>query len=207
VRSHAIVVALFLAFPALPAAAQDYYNTAAAARHGNGYAPASIVAGWEGDASFAVLAIVPDGQRAGNDGLATDWKATLITGPRAAPEVDDEEDERYEDKLQTNPKRPAPPGQPVRRQEIAYSSQSCPAVMGRLTALKPLASFEFDPPGFKGNRDGPNGDGREGFDLWLRVGDAELSRSAETSNSLLGRWFEESLAALRACPTTSRTPG
>jgi len=42
---RALTISLFAVFGALPAAAQDYYSTTAAARHGNGYAPASIVAG------------------------------------------------------------------------------------------------------------------------------------------------------------------
>lgn len=202
-----LALPLLAVFGALPAAAQDYYGTTAAARHGNGYAPASFVAGWEGDASFIVLVISTDGQRAGGAGLASDWKTTMITGPRAAAEDDNEEDERYEDKLKTNPVRAAPAGPPVLRQEITYSSQTCPAVMARIVALKSLTGFEFDPPVFKGNQDGPSGDGREGFDLWLRVGDAELIRSAEAADSALGRWFEESVNALKACPATSKSPG
>jgi hypothetical protein len=194
------VIGAVLVFGALPAAAQDYYGTTAAARHGNGYTPASIVAGWERETSFTVIVIAPDGQRVGNAGVATDWKATMITGPRAAPEEDNEEDERYQDKLQTNPTRAVPAGPPVERRETVYFSNACPAVLARTMALKPLTGFEFDPPAFKGNQDGANGDGREGFDLWLRVGDAELNKSAETQDSALGRWFRDSVAALEACP-------
>jgi hypothetical protein len=203
----AIAIALLGAgFAALPAFAQDYFSTAAAARHGNGYEPSAIVAGWEGDQSFAVIAIAPDGKRAGNDGVATDWKATLITGPRAAPEEDGEEDERYLDRAKTTTKRSAPVGPPVQRREMIYQSITCPAVVTRMAALKPLAGFEFDPPSLKGNQDGPAGDGREGFDLWLRVGNAELNKSAESKNSALGRWFEETTKALAACPGTPRIP-
>src|SRR5690349_3177813 len=100
----AIVAALFLALGALPAAAQDYDSTTATARHGNGYTPASIVAGWERDTSFTVIIMAPDGLRAGSAGVATDWRATVVIGPRAAAKEDTEEDERYQDKLQTNPK-------------------------------------------------------------------------------------------------------
>jgi hypothetical protein len=204
-RAPAIAL-LALGFTALPAAAQDYFSTTSAARHGNGYEPSAIVAGRETDASFAVIALAPDGKRVGGGGVATDWKATLITGPRAAPEDDNEEDERYQDKLQTNPKRTAPSGPPVPRREIVYASQTCPAVMMRMAALKPLTGFEFDPPDLKGNQDGPPGDGREGYDLWLRVGGAELNKSAESKDSALGRWFEQTMTALAACSGAPRTP-
>ncbi len=201
-----LTLGVFAAMCALPAAAQDYSGTTAAARHGNGYQPSSIVAGWEGDTSFAVIALTPDGKRAGANGVATDWKALLTTGPRAEAEEDDEEDERYLDKVATNPKRGAPAAAPVPRRETVYASATCPAVMVRMAALKPLASFEFDPPAFNGNRDGPAGDGREGFDLWIRVGDAELNKSAESGNSALGRWFDETRRALEACPAKPKTP-
>lgn len=200
------IIATILGFGALPVAAQDYYGTTAAARHGNGYEPSVIVVGWEGDASFAVIAITPDGKRIGADGVATDWKATLTTGPRAAADLDNEEDERYQDKLQTNPKVAARTSPPVQRRETIYQSGTCPAVMTRMAALKPLTSFEFDPPSLKGNKDGPNGDGREGYDLWVRVGDAELTKSAESKDSALGRWFEETAKALAACPGAPRVP-
>jgi hypothetical protein len=200
------VFAFLFAATALPAAAQDYYSTTAAARHGNGYEPSSIVAGWEGDTSFAVIALTPDGKRIGANGLAADWKALLTTGPRAEAVEDDKEDERYLDKVATNPKRSSPAGMPVPRRETVYASATCPAVVTRMAALKPLTGFEFDPPAFKGNQDGPAGDGREGFDLWIRVGDAELNKSAETRNSALGRWFDETRRALEACPAKPETP-
>src|SRR5689334_245168 len=108
---RAAVVALAVASFAAPAFAQDYYTSTANVRHGNGYTPSTIVAGWEGDESFAIIALAPDGKRVAGQTAAqaaqsaTDWKAIVITGPRAAAERDDEEDERYEDKLATNPKK------------------------------------------------------------------------------------------------------
>lgn len=201
---RAAILALGFAFAALPAGAQDYYATTAAALHGNGYAPSTIVAGWEGEEAFTVIAITADGKRvaagAPTIDAATEWKLVVTTGPRAAAEDDDEEDDRYLDKAATNPKPAAPRGPPVPRKEVSYSSLTCPAVMARMTALKPLASFEFDPPLFKGNQDGAIGDGREGYDLWTRVGGAELKRSAESKDSALGRWFDETVKALDACP-------
>lgn len=211
---RAAFIALALSSFAAPAFAQDYYTSTANVRHGNGYTPSTVVAGWEGDESFAIIALAPDGKRAAGQtaaqttnqaaaqaAQATDWKAIVITGPRAAAEQDDEEDERYEDKLATNPKKPEKPrGPPVPRREIAYRSVTCPAVMQRMAALKPLTGFEFDPPAFQGNKDGGKGDGREGYDLWIRVGDAELNKSAETKTSALAAWFDETLKALSACP-------
>jgi hypothetical protein len=200
-------LALALSTFAAPAFAQDYYSSTANVRHGNGYTPSTVVAGWEGDESFAIIALAPDGRRVTGQtaaqaaAQATDWKAIVITGPRAAAELDNEEDERYEDKLATNPKKPEKPrGPPVPRREIAYRSITCPAVMQRMAALKPLTGFEFDPPAFKGNQDGGAGDGREGYDLWIRVGGAELNKSTETKASALGAWFEETMKALSACP-------
>jgi hypothetical protein len=208
-----VPIALALAAFAAPAFAQDYYATTAAVRHGNGYTPSTIVAGWEGDDSFAVIALAPDGKRvegqtATQAAQATDWKAIVITGPRAEAEEDDEEDERYEDKLATNSKKfEKPRGPPVPRREIAYRSASCPAVMQRMAALKPLTGFEFDPPTFKGNQDGGPGDAREGYDLWIRVGNAELNKSAETKASALSAWFEDTMKALAACPSTPSATG
>jgi hypothetical protein len=195
--------ALGLAFvsSALPAVAQDYYATTTAARHGNGYLPSSVVAGWEEEERFTVIAFAADGVRATGASAATDWKATVITGPRAEAEDDDEEDERYLDKQATNPAKRVRTSPPVPRTQRIYASTACPAVMARMAALKPLAAFEFDPPAFKGNQDGRNGDGREGYDLWMRVGGAELSKSAETEDSALARWFAETLKAFAACPS------
>jgi hypothetical protein len=186
---------------ALPAAAQDYYAVTATAKHGNGYAPAAIVAGWERDAWFQVLAFAPDGARKNAEGVALDWKATLTTGPRAEADDDSEFDDRYLDKQATNPKQKKQAGPQVARSVVVYNSQACPAIMARMAALKPLTSFEFDPPALKGNKDGPIGDGREGLDLWVRAGDGEIGKSAGTPNSELGRWFQESLTALQACPS------
>jgi hypothetical protein len=196
--------AAFAALCALPATAQDYYGTVATARHGNGYAPAAIVAGWERDTSFFVLAIAPDGERAGSVGVGLDWKATLTTGPKAAAEDDGQPDDRYLD-LKPAPKRVGPALPPVPRSEVIYSSRTCPAVVARMEALKPLAGFEFDPPALTGNQDGPNGDGHEGFDLWMRIGPAELNKSAGTEQSALGRWFNTTLKALAACPAATRS--
>jgi hypothetical protein len=205
---RAALLGLTTAVCAIPAAAQDYYATTTTARHGNGYLPSSVVAGWEGEESFTVIAFAADGSRVtGASTAATDWKATVITGPRAEAEDDDEEDERYLDKLETNPPKHARTGPPVPRTERVYASTACPAVMTRMQALKPLATFEFDPPGFKGNKDGAVGDGREGYDLWMRVGGAELSKSAETPDSALGRWFAETMRAFAGCPSKSRTTG
>ena len=190
---------------ALPAFGQSYETTVANARNGQGYEPAAIVAGWEQDDSFSVIAIARDGQRKDSAGVALDWKATLTTGPRGAADDDDEEDERY---LAPNqkPKDPKPvkarrgPPEPVRI--TTWSSTTCPAVMARVEALKPLSNFVFDPPALKGEPR-PPGDGREGFDLWIRAGAAELKKSSEQTGSPLGQWFAESLAALKACPATS----
>jgi hypothetical protein len=211
---RAAFIALTLATFAPPAFAQDYYSSTANVRHGNGYTPSTIVAGWEGDESFAIIALAPDGNRiAGQTAAqaaqtATDWKAILITGPRAEAEDDNEEDERYADKLATNPKKQEERrGPPAPRRETTYRSTTCPAVMQRMASLKPLTGFEFDPPLFKGNQDGGAGDGREGYDLWIRVGDAELNKSAETKASALGAWFEETMKALAACPSTPSATG
>lgn len=216
---RAAFLALTLAALSAPAFAQDYYASTAAVRHGNGYTPSTIVAGWEGEDSFAVIALSPDGKRVAGQSAsqaaqnsanlaATDWKAILITGPRAEAEDDNEEDERYADKLATNPKQTEKHhGLPVPRREVAYRSTTCPAVMQRMAALKPLTGFEFDPPTFKGNQDGGPGDGREGYDLWIRVGGAELNKSSETKASALGAWFEETMKALAACPSTPSATG
>ena len=197
---RALTIAAFASL-ALPATAQDYYAVTATAKHGNGYAPAAIVAGWERDTWFQVLAIAPDGARKNAEGVALDWKATLTTGPRAEADDDNEFDDRYLDKQATNPKQKKQAGPRVVRSVVVYNSQTCPAIMARMAALKPLATFEFDPPALKGNRDGSIGDGREGLDLWIRAGDGEIGKSAGTGNSALGRWFQESLKALEACPS------
>jgi len=211
---RAAFIAFALAAFAAPAFAQDYYASTAAVRHGNGYTPSTIVAGWEGEDSFAVIALSPDGKRVAGQAAAqatqtaTDWKAILITGPRAEADDDNEEDERYADKLATNPKKTEKHrGPPVPRREVAYRSTTCPAVMQRMAALKPLTGFEFDPPTFKGNQDGGPGDGREGYDLWIRVGGAELNKSSETKASALGAWFEETMKALASCPSTLSATG
>ncbi|HVY90581.1 MAG TPA: hypothetical protein VG942_17070 [Hyphomonadaceae bacterium] len=190
---------------ALPAAAQDYYEVTATAKHGNGYAPAAIVAGWERDTWFQVLAIAPDGARKNADGVAMDWKATLTTGPRAEADDDNEFDDRYLDKQATNPKSQKRSGPPVARSVVIYSSLTCPAIMTRMAALKPLTSFEFNPPALNGNKDGAVGDGREGLDLWIRAGDGELGKSAGAANSALGQWFQDSIKALQACPASPKT--
>lgn len=195
-----------LAAIALPAAApafgQAYFETITTARHGNGYIPAAIVAGKELETSFAVIAISADGVRAGVPVTeTTPWRLTLTTGPRVIPEDDDdeEEDDRYLDK--PKPEAAAKPaGPPVPRVVKVYSSRTCPAVIARMQALKPLATFEYDPPVMTGNKDGGKGDGHVGLDVWIRVGDAELNRSAERVDSKLGQWFDGSLTALKACP-------
>src|ERR1043165_2744353 len=98
---RAAFIALALSAFAAPALAQDYYTSTGNVRHGNGYTPSTVVAGWEGEESFAVIALAPDGKRAAGQTAAqaaqsaTDWKAIVITGPRAAAELDDEADERY----------------------------------------------------------------------------------------------------------------
>ena len=74
-------VALF-ALVAGRCAAEDYYGVMAAAKHGNGYKPAVIVAGWEKQTSFSVLSFVPNGDRQTGSNLSEDWKAVLITGPK-----------------------------------------------------------------------------------------------------------------------------
>jgi hypothetical protein len=194
-----LAAALLMSAAALPAAAQDYSATTAAAKHGNGYEPSAIVAGWEREESFTVIAIAPNGDRKTGAAIAGDWKATVTTGPRAEADDDNEEDERYLDKLKTNPPK-RDRGPPVPRTQATYFSLTCPAITARMQALKPLTTFEFNPPTLAGNEDGPNGDGREGFDLWIRAGDAELSRAAETENSKLAAWFKDTTKALAACP-------
>lgn len=200
----AVAAVLFCA-AALPCAAQDYYETMATAKNGYGYVPGTIAAGWERQDDYTVIAITRDGVRK-EGGEA--WKAVVTTGPneRAGTE-DDDDDDRYLDRRATTPQaaaRPAGP-KPVRK-EVSYSSLTCPAVMARIEALKPLATFEFNLPGLKGNEDGGAGDGHQGLDLWIRIGGGELSRSAENINSNLGRWFQATAAALDACPATAKAP-
>lgn len=151
-----------------------------------------------------MIAITSGGVRMAGAASEADWKATLVTGPRAEAEDEGEEDERNLDRKGRAPAKAEParrrrPGPPVERRQIVYASRSCPAVTVRMAALKPLTSFEFDPPALIGNKDGATGDGREGFDLWIRVGDAELNRSAESQNSTPGSWFAGTMRALKAC--------
>ena len=193
-------VALF-ALVAGRCAAEDYYGVMAAAKHGNGYKPAVIVAGWEKQTSFSVLSFVPNGDRQTGSNLSEDWKAVLITGPKAASKDDDVDDDRYQDRRATTPKpAAAPAGPPVARREVTYASLTCPALMAQMSALKPLTGFDFNPPAMQGNQDGANGDGHQGLDLWIRVGDAELTKSAGTPQSGLGQWFQQTTTALAACP-------
>lgn len=203
----AIFTAL-LSLTALPCAAQDYYETMATAKNGYGYVPGTIAAGWEQRDVYTVIAITRDGAHKAADGMTDTWKVVVTTGPneRAGTENDDDDD-RYLDRRATTPKREARPAgpRPVRK-EVAYSSLTCPAVAARIDALKPLATFEFNPPALKGNNDGGNGDGKQGFDLWIRIGGGELTRSAENVNSNLGRWFQGTVAAFAACPETSKAP-
>lgn len=200
-RGMAIALCAGLTF-VMPARAEDYSSVIAKQRDGNGYAPAVVVAGWEQDASFSVLAFAPDGKRTDKITATTEWKATLIVGPRApAKDTDDDDDDRYLDKSKVAvPQRAAPKGPPVQRREVMWTSLTCPAVMERMKALQPLATFTFEPPTLKGNEDGPAGDGREGFDLWIRASGAELNKAAESQNSKLAAWFKDSLKALEACP-------
>jgi hypothetical protein len=186
-----------------PAAAQSYYDTASAARNGHGYVPGAIVAGWEQPSTFTVLSIARDGERVGPGALSTDWRATLINGPKGVRHDDDDD---YDDRnLAPNvapkaPKAPAAPGVIIPRTEVTYSSLTCPALVARMEALKPLATFEFNPPGLTGNKDGRSGNIHEGFDLWINIGDAELDKQAATADSALGRWFQETVKAIAACP-------
>lgn len=204
-------LALF-ALAAAPCAAEDYYGDMATAKHGNGYVPATIVAGWIRLTSFQVLSIAPDGDRLTDTSVAKDWKATLLVAPKAAPKEDDDyDDPRYLDRKATEPKRDpeeeaALKAPPVVRREVVYSSLTCPALAAQMAALKPLTGFEYDPPKLTGNRDGPNGDGHQGFDLWVRIGDGELTKSASLPDSRLGQWFQQTTAALAACPAALK-PG
>ena len=193
-------VALFV-LAAAPCAAENYYGLMAAAKHGNGYGPATVVAGWEQQTSHSVLSFAPNGGRQAGGIVSEDWKAVLVTGPKSAPQNDDDDDDRYQDRRATTPK-PAelPKGPPAARREVVYSSVTCPALMIQIAALKALAGFEFNLPDLQGNRDGANGDGHQGFDLWIRVGDGELTKSAGTPQSKLGQWFQQTTAALAACP-------
>jgi hypothetical protein len=197
---------LALLLATAPAAAQSYYDTASAARNGHGYIPGTIVAGWEQPGTFSVLSIARDGERVGANSLSTDWKATLVDGPKAA-RIDDDDD--YDDrnlapnaapKAPAKPKVQAAPGEVTPRTEVTYSSLTCPALAARIAALKPLAVFEFNPPSLTGNQDGPHGNAHEGFDLWINIGDAELNKQAATANSALGRWYQETVKAIVACP-------
>jgi hypothetical protein len=194
--------ALFTLATTLPCAAEDYYGVMAAAKHGNGYGPATVVAGWEQQATLSVLSLAPNGGRQAGGTVSEDWKAILITGPKSAPQDDDnDDDERYQDRRATSPKPvQKPAGAPAIRREVSYSSLTCPALMTQIAALKALASFDFNLPDPQGNRDGANGNGHQGFDLWIRVGDAELTKSAGTPQSRLGQWFQQTTAALAACP-------
>ncbi|CAN5164668.1 hypothetical protein BH11PSE2_BH11PSE2_08080 [soil metagenome] len=203
----ALSVAALLLASAAPAAAQDYFDTMASAKHGHGYSPATIVAGSELTNSFTVVAITNGGIRTTNVGPAQDWRVVVTIGPHRAADADDEEDERYLDKRATAPTKPAgPTGALVARSERQYSSQTCPAIAARIEALRPLAVFEFNPPFLTGNTDGPNGDGRQGFDLWMRLGAVEVSRSADSKDSKLAAWMKDTLAALEKCPA-SKAPG
>jgi hypothetical protein len=200
------LIALAVGGAATPAGAQTYYGVIAGFRNGQGYLPATAVAGWERDRSFTVIAIAPDGDRVAGADVASDWKATIVTGPREAPKAgdDDEEDDRYLDPKAPAPEQSAPAGPPVPRTIRAYASLTCPAILQQLKALKPMTGFEFAPPNLKGNEDGPRGDSREGLDLWIRIGDGEINKSAGTPNSMLGRWFEETTRALSTCPETPK---
>jgi hypothetical protein len=199
------LASLALLIGTAPAAAQSYYDTAAAARNGHGYVPATIVAGWEQPTTFSVLSIARDGDRVGAGSLSTDWKATLINGPKGARIDDDDDDDRNlapnaAPKAPSKPKTQAAAGPVSPRTEVTYSSLTCPALAARMDALKPLAVFEFNPPSLSGNKDGPNGSEHEGFDLWINIGDAELDKQAATPNSALGRWYQETVKAISACP-------
>lgn len=193
--------ALFV-LSAAPCVAEDYYGVMAAAKHGNGYGPATIVAGWERQANLSVLSFVPNGGRQAGATVAEDWKAVLITGPKSTPQDDDDDDDdRYQDRKATSPKPVAKPvGSAAIRREVSYSSTTCPALLTQMAALKPLTSFEFNLPDLKGNQDGAFGDEHQGFDLWIRIGDGELTKSAGTAQSKLGQWFQQTTAALAACP-------
>ncbi len=197
---------LALLLSTAPAAAQSYYDTASAARNGHGYEPGTIVAGWEQPATFTVLSIGRDGDRAAGANLSTDWRATLINGPKGGRRDDDDDDDDRNLAPNVAPKAPAKskaeatPGPATPRTEVTYSSLTCPALAVRMEALKPLATFDFNPPRLIGNKDGPNGDIHQGFDLWINIGDAELNKQAATPDSALGRWFQETVKALAACP-------
>lgn len=200
----AAMSALLAAPAALAQTGESYERTISNARNGQGYEPAAIVAGWERDADFSVLAIARDGDRRGNASIAADWKATLIIAPRTEAEDEEEEDERYLPPGAVRPaqraeERPeaAPAAAPMR--VVSWSSRTCPAIMRRVRELRPLTSFTFDPPELRGEAAAP-GDGREGLDLFVRAGAAELSKSAESPDSALGRWFIATVAALEACP-------
>jgi hypothetical protein len=190
---------------ALPAFGQSYETVVANARNGQGYEPAAIVAGWERDESFSVIAIARDGQRKDASGVALDWKASLTTGPRGRADDDDVEDERYlppDLKARDATPRKTRKGQPEPFRVITWSSTTCPALLARMAALAPLTNFVFDPPMLKGEPR-PPGDGREGFDLWIRAGAAELKKSSELRGSPQGAWFAETVSALGDCPPTS----
>jgi hypothetical protein len=200
------LAAVALLLSTAPAAAQNYYDTAASARNGHGYVPGTIVAGWERPTTFSVLSITRDGDRMGAGSLSTDWRATLVTGPKGSHADDDDDDDRNlapnaAPKAPVKPKVEAAPGPVIPRTEVTYSSLTCPALISSLQALKPLAVFEFDPPRLAGNKDGPNGNEHEGFDLWINIGDAELDKQAATANSALGRWYQETVKAISACPS------
>jgi hypothetical protein len=199
------LAAVALLLTTAPAAAQSYYDTASAARNGHGYVPGTIVAGWEQPGTFTVLSIARDGERVGTASLSTDWKAVLINGPKMSRVDDDDDDDRnlapnVVAKTPAKPKAVAPAGPVTPRTEVSYSSLTCPALAARIEALKPLAAFEFNPPRLTGNKDGPAGNIHEGFDLWINIGDAELKKQAATPDSALGRWFQDTVKAIAACP-------
>lgn len=191
------------------AGAQDYYNTTAEAQHGYGSDPATVVAGQLRMHDFTVIAIAPEGERVAGVASEVQWKATVTTGPNPELEGEEIEDERY---LNTETRvartaeeeAAAAAAADIPRTERVYSSLTCPAIVARMQALKPLTTFEFNPPSLEGNRDGPaGGDGHQGFDLSLHVGGAQLIKSAESADSELGRWFVETTRAIGACAPRS----
>ena len=206
IAKHSLIALAALAL-AGPAAAQDYSTTTNTSKHGNGYGPSNIVAGWRRPFDFTVLAIAPEGDRVSASGLVTQWKATLIVGPNPIPEDEEVEDERY---LNTEPAAPrraedddeaAAQARRTPRTERVYTSLTCPSILPRMQALAPFTSFEFNPPSLAGNMDGPLGNGDHELDLWIRIGGGEISKSAGVPESALGRWLQETLRMLEACPT------
>ncbi len=88
-RAAFALLVLAVGGAAAPACAQTYYSAIAGFRNGQGYAPATVVAGWERDASFTVIChCSPDERRISRRPAspAAGKPPSTIVGPRERPE-------------------------------------------------------------------------------------------------------------------------